>query len=97
MSKIETFVVFLKLRLNEEEAKTQTTGSSSTNTGSKPKGKAAKKRALANKLAESEAVFDNAEEQLLFQVCCFDQHILFIRLFLGHDQRFPSFPIPRPF
>jgi hypothetical protein len=70
LKKIETFIVILKLRFSEDE--TKKSGSSSKNAG-KPKGKASKKRALANKLAEAEAVYDNDEERLLFEVCFFGQ------------------------
>jgi hypothetical protein len=57
-------MVILKVRFNEEAAKAADSGSSS-----KPKGKAAKKRAMVSKLADAEAVYDNQEEELLFQVC----------------------------
>jgi hypothetical protein len=65
LSKIETFIIILKMRFNEEGAKA---GASSAS-AAKPKGKAAKKRALASKLEGAEALFDNEEEELLFQVC----------------------------
>jgi hypothetical protein len=63
LSKIKTFIMILKIRFNEEAI------NSTTDSGpSKPKGKAAKKRALANKLADADCVYDNPEEELLFQV-----------------------------
>lgn len=74
------------MRFNEEEDKA---GGES----SKPKGKAAKKRALADKLGEAEALFDNEEEELLFQVC-FDGRTFVYLLIAGNDRRFHLFPIP---
>jgi len=92
LREIEKFIIILKVRFNEEEINTGA-GSSS----SKPKGKA-KKRAVGNKLSKTEAVYDNTEEELLFQVviqCFFVYNAN--AYFLGNDQRFSVLPIPCSF
>ncbi|KAI6213584.1 Autophagy protein 5 [Aphelenchoides besseyi] len=60
---LKTFILILKVRFNE----TSSEASNSTNETSKPKGKAAKKRALADKLSNAEMIYDNEEEMLLFE------------------------------
>ena len=49
-------------------ASLSTTNEAKGGGAAKPKGKAAKKRALANKLADAAIIFDNEEEELLFEV-----------------------------
>lgn len=62
LKEIETFIVILKMRFKEEDI----ISSGQASSGAKTKGK---KRARANKLAETEGVYDNEEEGLLFKVC----------------------------
>jgi hypothetical protein len=79
------------MRFNEEGAK-----SAGESSKAKPKGKAAKKRAMASKLEEVETLFDNEEEELLFQVC-FDSGTFVYLLIAGSDRRIHLLPIPRSF
>ncbi|KAI6199817.1 Autophagy protein 5 [Aphelenchoides besseyi] len=60
---LKTFILILKVRFNE----TSSAASNSTTETAKPKGKAAKKRALADKLSNAEMIYDNEEEMLLFE------------------------------
>uniref|UniRef100_A0A914H583 Protein BCCIP homolog n=1 Tax=Globodera rostochiensis TaxID=31243 RepID=A0A914H583_GLORO len=63
--RFEHILVVLKVRICTEQG---SSASSSQNVGKKPKlGKAARKRLAADGTAESDIIFDNPEEQLLFE------------------------------
>ncbi|KAI6229744.1 hypothetical protein M3Y99_01132800 [Aphelenchoides fujianensis] len=76
---METFVLVLKVRFAEAEGAGDGQPAPKPAT-TKPKGKAAKKRALADKLSAAEMVYDNEEEALLFEA--------------NADATFPHFQYP---